>query len=70
MIAMQMLKYAARPALLAVVWMIASAHTLSELTSVGPALRSTTVVVSQADPPANRPGRSRMQASIGPVIAR
>ncbi|MFL5379095.1 MAG: hypothetical protein ACJ787_14390 [Myxococcales bacterium] len=37
---MQTLKLAARPLLLVLVWMLVSAHTISELATVGPALHA------------------------------
>jgi hypothetical protein len=37
---METLKFAARPAVLVLIWIIASAHTISELSTVDPALRA------------------------------
>jgi len=50
---MQTLKFAARPAALVLLWIAVSAHTISELSTVDPALR--TAQASAGATPAPRP---------------
>jgi hypothetical protein len=50
---METLKLAARPAVLVLIWIVASAHMISELSTVDPALRAAQAAAATAAPRTN-----------------
>jgi hypothetical protein len=52
---MEILKLAARPAVLVLIWIVVSAHTISELSTVDRALRAAQVSAGGAAAPRSRP---------------
>ena len=50
---METLKLAARPAVLVLLWVIAFAHTISELSTLGPTLRAAQAATATAAPRTN-----------------
>jgi hypothetical protein len=50
---METFKLAARPALLVLIWIVAFAHTISELSTLGPTLRAAQAAAATAAPRTN-----------------
>jgi hypothetical protein len=68
---METLKLAARPAVLVLIWIVASAHMISQLSTVEPALRAAqTSGVTVAPPPLPPAGAAALARRPVPVPGR
>jgi hypothetical protein len=65
---METFKLAARPAVLVLLWIIAFAHTMSELSTLGPALREAQAAAATAAPRTNvLPGAATLSRRPAPI---
>ena len=67
---MQTLKFAARPAVLVLLWIVVSVHTISELSTVDPALRTAEASAGATPAPPHRALPGAAAFSRRPVPAR
>jgi hypothetical protein len=65
---METFKLAARPAVLVLLWVIAFAHTISELSTMGPTLRAAQAAAATAAPRTNvLPGAAALSRHPAPI---